>query len=192
MTAYVASTVKRFWARTIDQLILTLVLAPLVIFLHRDGSGWLNVPIGTALGVVLVPLFYESLFYYLMKATPGKWIFNLKVLPAQDAKEENWLVRCVLRAATSYLSFFFSWAIYATALWRPDRTHICDWVADTRVVGNVSLEPKKRRTFLTIILVVIGFFSGLKEAQVRLSEISYAEGFVRVRDPLHMPQKVDF
>lgn len=183
MNLYVASTWKRLGARCVDQVFVTLLMAPVIWHLPSDGEGFLRVPLWTGLSLLSVPVFYEGLFYSFFHATPGKWIFGLQVIPASDSTAAGWGFRIFSRVLLSQLSFFFLWAIYATALWRSDRRHLADWWAQTRVVGHESAGVLPPRWFSGSLLVVMGLASGWPQAQEQLRNLEVQAGHVIVPDP---------
>ncbi len=185
----VASTWKRILARLIDQLILGLIIIPMLLF-FPTSEGWMYIPYAAAFGIVVIPVVYESAFYYLMKATPGKWIFNLTVVPFGGSNYKNWGGRVLVRATANYLTLFFGWAVYATGFFNSERRHLCDWIAETRVVGNDPIPNLKRRLILGTVLVVFGVTGGLAEARYRFGLMDFEQGVVRIPDPFDFSSMV--
>jgi uncharacterized RDD family membrane protein YckC len=184
---HVASTWKRIWARLIDQVLLGFIIVPLIWFFPA-ADGWMYMPVTSFLGISVIPLVYESAFYYLMNATPGKWIFGLKVVPVNDGK--HWGGRVLLRASSLYFTLFFSWALYLTALYRLDRRHVFDLLAETKVVSQDHAAKMKLHPIFASILIVIGVTTGLAEARYRFGMISLEQGRVKFPDPFDFSNMV--
>ncbi|MNL00715.1 RDD family protein [compost metagenome] len=132
--------------------------------------------------LLLVPAIYEFIFLALMQATPGKWMMGLKVVPCNDPNAKLEFGHCLLRPLTGRLSLLLSWAIYAVAFFRYDRTHLCDWVAETRVI---QFKPRAARTRLRWVLgtlfVISHGYEGLRSASHTLQQINWSEGKVDLR-----------
>ncbi len=167
---YVPSTVKRLLAFGVDQFLVLLLYIPFIkIFtqaLLDDGEIYFS--LWSLLYLFLAPAFYEFLFLFLWQKTPGKWLFNLKVVPAADGLGQLGFSGSFLRALAGRLSFFFSSAIYAVAFFRYDRTHVKDWLAETRVVQS---SPRRKHPKVRWILGSILFLSYLYEGILSSSRI---------------------
>ncbi|WP_255489937.1 RDD family protein [Bdellovibrio sp. KM01] len=184
---YVPSTWKRLLAVTIDQVFLAICYSP---FYKAFYTVWftdadVQFNLFQLLMLFLTPALYEAASLMLISATPGKWIMGLKVVPAHSPHEELDYTQCLLRPLTSRLSFFFSWAIFALAFFRYDRTHLSDWVAETRVV---QFQPRSTRAgirwVLGFFLVLSYSYEGLHYAAGILNEINWQEGKADLRDLL--------
>ncbi|WP_413293739.1 RDD family protein [Bdellovibrio sp. HCB185ZH] len=184
---YVPSTWKRLVAVTIDQVFLAICYAP---FYSAFYAAWfteaeVEFSLFQLLMLFLIPALYEAASLILISATPGKWIMGLKVVPAQDPQSELDYTQCLLRPLTSRLSFFFSWAIFSLAFFRYDRTHLSDWVAETRVV---QFQPRSTRAgirwILGTFLILSYSYEGLHYAAAILNEIHWQEGKANLRDLL--------
>jgi uncharacterized RDD family membrane protein YckC len=129
-----------------------------------------------------VPALYEFVFLTLMQATPGKWFLGLKVVPFADPMGRLDWQQCVLRPLMGRLSFFFSWAIYALAFFRYDRTHAVDWVAETRVIQfTPRLTRAKLRPVLGSLLIILYVYEGLLSAKGVLQKVDWENGQVELR-----------
>ncbi len=176
---YVPSTWRRLLAVLIDQIFISICYLPFYRALYNVWFTEADVELNLfqLLMLFLIPALYETVSLMLIAATPGKWIMGLKVVPAHNPQEELDYAQCVLRPLTSRLSFFFSWAIFALAFFRYDRTHLSDWVAETRVV---QFKPRNARAgirwVLGLFLVVSYSYEGLIYACNVLNEINWQTG----------------
>lgn len=181
---YVPSTWKRLIAQGIDQFVRVFFYIPFAkpffLLLFTDES--VQISIVQFLVFFSVPAIYEFVFLILMQATPGKWIMGLKVVPRSHPADKLDWQQCVLRPLMGRMSLFFSWAMYATAFFRYDRTHAVDWVAETRVVQFTPRVTRTRiRWFLGSLLVVVNVYEGLVSARGILNAIDWENGQVELR-----------
>lgn len=181
---FVPSTLRRLLAQGIDQVIRLFFYLPfaksffLVIF--TEGEVWIST--GQLAVLFLVPAIYEFVFLTLFQATPGKWFLGLKVVPSADPKANLGWQQCVLRPLMGRLSFFFSWAIYAVAFFRFDRTHIVDWVAETRVIQSTPRQVRaKLRPILGSLLIIMNIYEGMVSARGVLQAVDWKNGQVELR-----------
>lgn len=171
---YIPSTWRRLTARGTDQLIQLLCYIPFlktaVLLFFTEGE--VSVSLWQVGLFLLIPVIYEFSFLYLMQATPGKWCFGLKVVPCSDPyKALDWR-QALLRPLADRFVLFFSWAVYALAFFRYDRTHLADWVAETRVVQDHPRESRThRRWVLGSLFFVFFFFDGLTNARILLNGV---------------------
>ena len=128
----------------------------------------------------LHPLYRFCLYFF--QATPGKWIFNLKVLPAGALAEKQWGVHVLIRSLVSYVGLFM-WALYATAFFRYDRRHLGDWLAETKVVGESFSKRHKVRPVLGVLILVLGLIQGWISTIEQIQSIDYEDGAVFIPDP---------
>ncbi|MFZ4403503.1 MAG: RDD family protein [Pseudobdellovibrionaceae bacterium] len=165
---YAPSTWKRIFAFGIDQLLQFLIFAAAWLsftVVSFDIESW-SIP-GWSYFVlyVLWPFCYDVLFLSLLKATPGQWMFNLQVVPSHRDDLHLSFAQIFLRALAARTTVFFSWAPYVTAFFRYDRTHVIDWLAETRVVQDHARSQKpKLRIFLGLFLVWIFLSEGLEQS----------------------------
>ncbi|WII70889.1 RDD family protein [Bdellovibrio sp. 22V] len=192
--AYVPSTWKRFFAHGIDQLFILPFYLPFAGVFFRlaftEDDVFLNF---IQLAVLfLIPALFEFVFLYLLQATPGKWFLGLRVVPAGDYQKPLHWSQCVLRALAGRLSFFFSWAIYALAFFRYDRTHLCDWVAETRVVQATPRANKAElRWIVGVIFVLLYAYEGLVSSQMILKSIDWSNRQANLREVFDIQDYVD-
>lgn len=159
--AHIPSTWRRLSARGLDQLFILPFYIPFMssIWKLMVTDDAVVVPLGTALIYLLIPALYDFIFLVLLQGSPGKWFFDIKVVPIHDSGAKLSLGQCAMRSIVGIFSLFFGWAIYATAFFRYDRTHVVDWVAETRVVQAV---PRlKRPTIRWLLGLLVIFFVGL-------------------------------
>lgn len=181
---FVPSTWRRLAAYGIDQLLRTVFYLPFakIFFLLVFTEDEVHITLWEGLALLLVPTMYEMIFLILMQATPGKWLMGLKVVPFSQPHQHLHWQQCVLRPLVNRLSFFFSWAIFVLAFFRYDRTHLADWVAETRVVqGTPRLTRASWRPILGSILFVIYFTEGLSSAGTILQAVNWREGQIELR-----------
>lgn len=179
---FVPSTWKRLMARGLDQIFISMVLFPVLLMRPETEDGWIQLTIPWALFVFLYPLVYEALCLCFFQTTPGKWIFNLKVIPASAIAKKHWGLHALIRALVCYVGFFI-WAFFATALWRYDRRHLADLIAETRVVGIVPTKMHKVRPLIGLIVVMLGLVQGWISTVEQIQSIDYEDGAFFVPDP---------
>lgn len=191
---YVPSTWRRLFAHLIDQVIRMAFYLPFAkaFFLLLFTEDEVNVSLLQLFLLFMVPAVYEFVFLVLMQATPGKWLLGLKVVPFSNAQEKLDWQQCVLRPLTERLTLFFSWALYATAFFRYDRTHAADWVAETRVVQFVPRQSRARiRGILGTFLVLIYLYDGYVTSRDLIEVIDWQNHQVDLRDVINMDQMGD-
>lgn len=110
------------------------------------------------------------LFLYFLGGTPGKLLFSLRVVNAHDPARSLGLMQALLRVLTDQLKLFFGGAFRVLSWLRHDRTHLSDWVAETRVIQFSPRKdiPQRRIIFSTIsflILIQIGWLRAYKTIQ---------------------------
>ncbi|UXR63688.1 RDD family protein [Bdellovibrio bacteriovorus] len=192
--AYVPSTWRRLFAYSMDQLVVLPFYLPFAgIFLRlffTDDEVVVNLT--QLLVLYLIPAVFEVVFLVLMQATPGKWLMGLKVVPATNYSEKLHWSQCLLRPLAGRLSFFFSVAIYAVAFFRYDRTHLCDWIAETRVVQGTP-RPKKAqiRWILGTLVVLLYVYEGMVSARMILKSIDWQERQADLREVFDLQDYVD-
>jgi hypothetical protein len=82
-----------------------------------------------------------------------------------------------LRVLADGLSLFFGLAPRALALLRLDRTHVSDWVAETRVVQLAPQTMLMRRHWAVALIVVwISFFSQFSRVYQSLQSVDFEDG----------------
>ncbi|MFS4459755.1 RDD family protein [Bdellovibrio sp. HCB2-146] len=181
---YVPSTWRRLGANFIDQVLSLLMYLPFggVFFKLFFTEEDVFISIFQLIILFFIPVIYDFIFLVLMQATPGKWMLGLKVVPRENPVQPLEVAQCLLRPLTGRLSFFFGWAIYALAFFRYDRTHLCDWVAETRVV---QFQPRPERTrlrwFLGLLFVISYAYEGLVSSSHMLQQVQWANNQVNLR-----------
>lgn len=192
---FIPSTWRRLFAFFIDQFFIFFFYLPFagtfsrIFFTDED----VYVSLIQLFVLFMVPAVYEFVFLMILQATPGKWLLGLKVVPAHNADAELHTFQCALRPLTSRLSFFFAWAIYALAFFRYDRTHLADWVAETRVIQfKPRAERPKIRWIIGSLLFVSYLFEGLNYSMAVLQQIDWKNHKVELRSVLQSTDMVDF
>lgn len=192
--AFVPSTWRRFFAYGIDQLVILPFYLPFAGIFFRlmfsDDDVYISL---TQLFILfLMPAIYEFVFLVMLQATPGKWLLGLKVVPANNSAEKLHWSQCLMRPLVGRLSLFFSLAVYALAFFRYDRTHLCDWVAETRVVqGSPRPKPARLRWILGTLLVLGYVYEGLASAQLILNTIDWGNREANIRLLFDLEDYVD-
>jgi len=174
-----SSTWRRVIAYWIDSFITGLCLLPFWIqvwggmfFDQKVAVDWQWLAVG-----LLLSLFYKWSFLYFLGATVGKLMMGLRVVSTSGTGEELGLFQSFLRVLADGLSFFFGLAPRALALLRLDRTHVSDWVAETRVVQIVPQTALiSRRWVAALIIIWISFFSQFSNLYQTLRVIEFEAG----------------
>lgn len=181
---YFPSTLRRLAAKGIDSLIRSVFYLPFIksFFLLAFTDEDVTISLISLFVMFITPVIYEFVFLVFMQATPGKWLMGLKVVPFSDvAADLDWR-QCFLRPFVERLSFFFSLAIYAVAFFRYDRTHLADWIAETRVVQFAPRPAStKIRWFLGSILILVNVLEGVQSSVKMLRVIDWEKGQVELR-----------
>lgn len=166
MKYFTASTWSRVGAHWVDNIITAVFYSPVFILgqMSFNQMGYFEIPWWVFICSVALDFVFRVLFYYFIGATPGKLLFGLRLIPShlinsQESSLSFW--QCLLRVWADKLSFFFSYAPQALMFFRYDRTHLSDWIAETRVVQLFPrARPPKRRWILAILLILIGYSQG--------------------------------
>ncbi len=178
-----ASTGRRVVAFLIDSMIATLFMIPVwvqLVFSYLNGgmkSGTLTLEPRWILLSALLIFFYRWLFVYFLGGTLGKLLLGLQVVPAHNTTESLGLFQSFLRALADGLSLFFGQSLRALAFLRFDRTHVSDWVAETRVVQFVPRKrPPRRRVWLTVFLVLFSFWNAFQGIYMTIHRVHFESG----------------
>lgn len=181
MNAWVSSTSDRFWARAIDEALVGALSAPVAIPLLMDffANGYWAMP-WMALGFfILLHVAYEWTSYAFFQATPGKWVMGLRLVDADDPMKELTDAQIFLRILSMRFQFFFSWAPFALAFYRYDRTHLADWLAGTRVASDHRrARHAKLRWISGGVFVIVFFFAGLESSGRLLASLEWDQNWV--------------
>lgn len=185
--AYFPSTWRRLAAHLIDQMVSLVFYFPFAGTVYKliFTSEEVYVSIVELLILFLIPAVYEFVFLMFMQRTPGKALLGLWVVPFANVDEKLDWRHCVLRPLVGRMSFFFSWSPFAFAFFRYDRTHLVDWVAETRVIQNVKRgEAPTIRWFLGFIFVISYAYEGLISSSAVLNTIDWGNLQVELRSAL--------
>ncbi len=124
---------------------------------------------------------FRWMVLYFLAASPGKLLFGLRVVNAHEPESPLGLTQSFLRVLADHLSLFFGDALRILAWFRFDRTHVSDWVAETRVVQDW---PRKRIPRRRILVASLGFIfllqSGWSQAYFLFRRIDYKNGVLVV------------
>jgi uncharacterized RDD family membrane protein YckC len=171
-----ASTYKRFFAFHLDGFFVFFLWTP--VWIQIVGSlvktGEMHVSWKWLLISFALQFFYKVVFLKFAGATLGKLIMGLKVIPKYAEGQDLGWSQSLIRVLADHLGFFFSFATYALAFIRHDRTHLSDWLAETRVVQkNPRKKNTKRRWLLAIGLVVYFLISGFYSSYFLIQNLSW-------------------
>jgi len=114
-------------------------------------------------------------------ATPGKWLMGLRVVPFRPGKgrELSWMSAITRVLTGAMLLPLFGNAPIVILFFRYDRTHLLDWLAETRVIGLVERPDRVRlRPLLGCILFIYFLFNGLSRAQDLLRKVDWQRGVI--------------
>ena len=176
LSMFVPRTSHRFFARVIDAVIVFAFWVPLLgastmDFLSAD-RWWMSWPY--FLYFLTAPLVYEGLCLTFFGTTFGKWVFFLRVVPSGDSSRRLTMLESFTRVLAMELNLFFSWAVQALALLQPDRRHLADWIARTRVV---SLRPRpfppRIRWFWSSLLIASLAWSGWSHGRTLMRSLHW-------------------
>ncbi len=170
---YVASTNRRMEAFFLDEVLRMLAFVPWWIAsgapaLTAAGLahswGWLSV-------CWSFHFVGRVVFLRTLGGTPGKLLRGLRLV-GRDHEKLEWK-QCFLRTLTDDLSTVLGLGTRVLAFLRFDRTHLSDWIAETRVV---QLVPRSRfphrRWALTLVLYVILSANGLQASVLWLDRVA--------------------
>lgn len=186
---YVSGTAVRFKAKIVDHLLITVLSMPLLmqLFEQYETQGEIVFHWSKALVLLAIVFSYEFVFYALFSATPGKLFYNLKLVPAKDSSAELGFLQIFLRILVTKLSIFVSWAIYSLVLFTYDRTHLADWIGETRVVAAAPrLKRSSKRYLLGSFLVIYFLIDGFTSSQAFWRSLTYEDGYFTLT-PAEMP-----
>jgi uncharacterized RDD family membrane protein YckC len=168
---FTASTVRRLGAYVVDACIVGLLFLPVSLQAWQSylARGFVEIEWKWIAVCFLLQFSYRWLFLKLLGATLGKMLFGLRLISINGNEQLTWM-QSFLRVMVDHLSIFLGEAFKALMFLRFDRTHLSDWVAETKVV---QFQRRKsypaRRVFFTIILflylLVTGFLKSYRMAQ---------------------------
>lgn len=180
---FVASTWRRLWAHAIDGLLMVPFFAPTISevlsqwwsdqYIHSYNWKWFLIS-------VFCVFLYRSLFLYSLGWTIGKKICGLRVVQYPEHKPLS-LWAAGLRSFAEVATLCLGHAMQVLALYRLDRRHFSDWLAETQVV---QLSPRtvlvKRRWILATILFLYLLFSNLMKSYQFLQHAEWGWSSVKV------------
>ncbi|MES3039118.1 MAG: RDD family protein [Bdellovibrionota bacterium] len=167
---------RRLTAHFIDSLVLSALCYPVFSqMMHAwETQGEVSVHWALALYFIIARISYDVLSVYFFQGGLGKKIMHLCVVDNRNVHRPLSLAQCLLRAFGQRLSFFFSYAPQALALNRHDRTHLVDWLADTRVAQKTpGLSRVKVYPIWVAVLVLYFVFQGLAVANSQISQMDW-------------------
>lgn len=176
---YVPSSFKRMMAFLIDGAVINIFWAPVTI---QVLGSWLKsqemkVSWKWVLASFLLSFGYKWFFNYFLDGTLGKLVVGLRLVNKNDPDGGLSLMQSLVRVLAEQFSMFFGFAPQMLMFMRFDRTHVADWVAETRVVQFTErLTPPHRRPVLTFFLCLYFFVSGFGSAYKTIKSTRYAEG----------------
>lgn len=134
-------------------------------------------------------------FYYFVGATPGKMLMGLRLVSRyqgyamnpttaemDSGSPELTLVQVLLRVLADSLSIFVGDSLKALIFFRLDRTHVSDWIAETRVVQTIPRNhPPRRRWIIGSLLFVILLKNGILKSYYLFKESEVQQGKIYIR-----------
>ena len=157
MQYYVPSTKRRILAGSIDQII---IMIPAVVIFYPNLKALLNtseikINIFVLAAVVSCQFLYFFLSYLLLEATLGQKLVGQKLVSLSGEKLAA--IQIAIRVLCDQLSVFFSFGLFCLIFFRFDRTHLSDWLAETKVVQDEERKmPAVRRAVVCVLLT--GYF----------------------------------
>lgn len=147
---------RRFYAFYIDEGLRVTFFLPFLLLALGNREKSLA---GLALAVVTYLAFRMCCLYFL-GGSVGKLACGLRVVDRGTGGPLE-PIQALLRVLADELSVFFAFAPRALVYFRWDRTHLSDWIAETRVVSlkEQSFIPRLRPVTGSI-LVLLGLFWG--------------------------------
>lgn len=165
-TQYVPSTWRRLAAQSVDGVILGAFSLPIAVRGIQTylATGIFEVEWKWLVVSFTLQLLYKWLFLKFLGATIGKLLFGLRLVSRNGGGELGWL-QALIRVITDSLSIFFGQATKVLLFLRFDRTHLSDWVAETRVIQfSPRVSPPHRRPVLTLVLFLYLAYSGFMQS----------------------------
>lgn len=182
---YLPQSLRRMAAYFIDEICLALLLFPLwrivwdVFFV--DDDLFLSLP--AFFFLMFFPALYQFVFWSFFSRTPGQWVMGLWLVQASDDGRRVTWTQALLRALAMRLSLFFSYAIYLVAFFRYDRTHLGDWVAETRVMQEMETPRRIRlHPIVGTILILLYISDGFSRAMLTWECIDWENGQIEMHD----------
>ncbi len=157
MQYYVPSTKRRILAGCIDQLI---IMIPAVLVFYPNLKALFNtseikINIFVLAAVVCAQFLYFFMSYLLAEATLGQKLVGQRLVAVSGEKLVG--VQVAIRVLCDQLSVFFSYGLFCLIFFRFDRTHLSDWLAETKVVQDEERKvPAVRRAIVCALLT--GYF----------------------------------
>ncbi len=183
---YTPSTYKRLSAYSIDAILQSLLISPVLMELLKYWFkfGVIQISMNQLILLIGLPILYQVLFLKFLQATLGKLMCGLRVISVHKDSQLG-LGQIVLRVLSFRLSWIFSFAPFASAFYRMDRRHVLDLFADTRVV---QLEPRKhvpeKRPILATLLILYFLISGLANFRQWSQHMSWEGRTLKVSIPM--------
>lgn len=180
---FVPRTSLRLFARGIDAIIVFALWIPLLGSSTADFLSaerwWMSWPY--FLYFLAAPLIYEGLCVAFFGTTFGKWVFFLRIVPSKNPEGRLTLIESFTRALAMELNLFFSWAVQALALLQPDRRHLADWIAQSRVVSSKPRPyPPRIRWFWSSLLIAGLAWSGWSHGRSMMRSLHWDRSGVSV------------
>ncbi len=161
---FTANTFRRFLALGLDHLVYGIFYLPVSIqaWFSYFRSGYMEVEWRLLILCFVLQFFFRVSFLRFLGATPAKLFFGLRIVNRHTGGELSW-PQALIRVLTEHLSFFFGNSFLLLAFLRLDRTHLADWLAETRVVQlTPRLKPPHRRILFGLAFFVYLFFTGFR------------------------------
>jgi uncharacterized RDD family membrane protein YckC len=187
-SAGIPKTSQRFFARLTDQVIKFFLEFPFWVQIFRAvflDEGAVRIHLIWVAYFVFIRLCYDGLGCFFFGATLGKYLFNLRVVNRDHSDHRLGLAQSFFRAIASELSFFLSWALYATLFFRYDRSHWIDLWARTRVISmqgesDFQRHRPKIRWMIGSLMALFFLISGLERAGTIISGLSLSDNYLEI------------
>lgn len=195
-----ANTFKRFIAFLVDQFVFSFFLFPSVLgnlgLILSEKRMVISIDMWI-LGVLMI-FISKVCFYYFVGATPGKMLMGLRLVSRyqgyamsptiaeldsdSSSAHDLTLVQVLLRVLADSLSIFVGDSLRALIFFRLDRTHVSDWIAETRVVQTIPRNhPPRRRWIIGSLLFVILLKNGILKSYYLFKESEVQQGKIYIR-----------
>lgn len=184
---HLPSTWRRLVARLLDDGYVFILQLPVIIIFVTNvfRTNEFKIHWAHAVYFVLVRILYESLSLAFFSTTLGKRQLGLQVINQNKMADKSKisLEQAILRSLVSQLSHIFGWSLFVTALYKYNRTHIADWVADTQVVSFIprTKRPQVRWVFATGFIFL--FLTGsIKGAVVAVQSLTWNKPYIHIQN----------
>lgn len=186
---HLPSTWRRLAARLTDDVYIFILQSPVVYIFLRDffQTGESKIHWAHAVYFLLIRVVYEGLTVAFFSTTPGKWQWGLKVINKNRESTKTSQVQldqAFLRALVCQLSHIIGWSLFVTALYKHNRTHIADWLAETQVVSlDFKRKSRPQRRWIFATGFIFFFMTGsMKGTAMTLQSMTWKSPFLYIEN----------